>query len=78
VWVEVVDGSAVVRDPTTGRLFVLNPTATLLWPLLDGSATPDELATEAAAAFGAPADEVRSDVERLVADLAALGLLMGD
>lgn len=75
LWLEVFDGEAVVRDPATGRLFVLNPSATMLWPRFDGSTSVAALAEELAAAFAAPAEQVRSDVERLVADLAAMGLL---
>lgn len=75
LWVELLDEEAVLRDPATGRFYVLDRIATLLWPWLDGTVSVDELAADCAAAFEAPLERVREDVEVLLADLAARELL---
>jgi hypothetical protein len=70
-----VDGEAVVFHEGTDRVHLLNPTATLLWSVLDGVATIDELSAELADAFGAPLEVVREDVLAGVTDLLRDGLV---
>lgn len=77
VAVEELDAELVVLDERTGRLHVLNPTATVVWQCLDGDADLATLAVELATAFGAEADAVRADLLTLVRQLADDGLLVG-
>jgi PqqD family protein of HPr-rel-A system len=61
-----LDGEAVVYDERTGDLHHLNPTATLVFGLCDGTATGRELAQDIAAAYDRPVDEVVDQVHGLL------------
>ena len=47
-----LDGEAVIYDEISGDLHRLNPTATIVFSFLDGSATLEELAGDLAGAYG--------------------------
>ena len=53
-----LDGEAVIYDERTADLHHLNPTATIVFGLCDGTATMPRIAEEISEAFGVPADEV--------------------
>lgn len=72
-----LDGEAVIYDELNGDLHRLNPTATLVFSLLDGSATLDELGRDIADAYGMPVEEVGPQVRELASQLAASHLLVG-
>lgn len=72
-----LDGEAVIYDEASGELHHLNPSATLVFGLLDGTATMRELAADVADAFEQPADEVESQIRVLVRRFRSLGLLNG-
>jgi PqqD family protein of HPr-rel-A system len=61
-----LDGEAVVYDERNGDLHHLNPTATLVFGLCDGSATGRQLAADIADAYGQPLDEVVEQVHQLL------------
>jgi PqqD family protein of HPr-rel-A system len=61
-----LDGEAVVYDERNGDMHHLNPTATLVFGLCDGTATGRELAHDIAAAYGQPVDEVVQQVQALL------------
>jgi PqqD family protein of HPr-rel-A system len=61
-----LDGEAVVYDERTGDMHHLNPTATLVFGLCDGTATGRELAQDLAGAYGQPVDEVVQQVQVLL------------
>ena len=70
-----IDGEAVVYDDATGNLHHLNPTATVVFSLCDGTASARELAVEISEAFEQPTDEVERHVRRLLRQLRSEGLL---
>ena len=57
-----LDGEAVIYDEASGDLHHLNPTATLVLGLCDGTATGRQLAADIAEAFGLPHERVVADV----------------
>ncbi|MGQ0668351.1 MAG: HPr-rel-A system PqqD family peptide chaperone, partial [Actinomycetota bacterium] len=61
-----LDQEAVIYDERSGDLHHLNPTATLVFQLLDGSATIRELSADIAEAFGLNPEEVEGQVRALV------------
>lgn len=61
-----LDGEAVIYDEDSGNLHHLNPTATVVFALCDGSATVREMAGEIAEAFGVPAEQVEPQVRTLL------------
>lgn len=74
---EELDGEVVVWDPVTASLYVLNPSATVVWNCLDGEASVQVLAGDLAEAFGIRYREMEGDVTQAVRGFAAQGLLEG-
>lgn len=72
-----LDGEAVIYDEINGDLHRLNPTATLVFSFLDGSATLEDIAHDIADAYSMPVDEVTVQVRELAEQLAASHLLVG-
>lgn len=60
-----VAGETVVYDCQAGSLHLLDPLATVIWTLLDGTATLRETSEEVAGIFGHPVDEVLEQVRSL-------------
>ena len=72
-----VDQEAVVFDERSGDLHHLNPTAALVFGLLNGSATARELSADLAAAFRLPTAKMERAIKDLVAEFRDIGLLEG-
>jgi PqqD family protein of HPr-rel-A system len=70
-----IDGEAVIYDESNGSLHHLNPTATIVFSLCDGTATIGELASELADAFSVPTEDVESQVRRLLRNFRKQALL---
>ncbi len=73
-----LDGEAVIYDEGTGDLHHLNPTATIVFSLCDGTATIREIADDLAEAFTRSPAEVEPQVRRLLLRLRRAGLLQDD
>ena len=73
-WVEL-DGETVVYDPEREEVHLLDSVATSVWSLLGEEESLSVVCDELAAAFGAPLDQVRSDVLMLVSKLHDSGLI---
>lgn len=61
-----LDGEAVIYDEETTELHHLNPTATIVFGLCDGSATMAEMAADLSAAFDVPVQVVEPEVRALI------------
>ena len=72
-----LDGEAVIYDEITTDIHHLNPTATILFSLLDGTATVKELAFDVSAAFGLSEAQAAKEIAALVGELADSALLVG-
>ena len=71
-----VDGEVVLYHPGTQGIHGLNPTASFVWELCDGSRTPEDIAGELEAIYpGQPG--VRSDVLQTIESLQSMGLIDG-
>ena len=70
-----LDGEAVIYDERSADLHHLNPTATIVFGLCDGTATMPRIAADISEAFGVPADEVEAQVRALVRRFRAADLL---
>jgi PqqD family protein of HPr-rel-A system len=73
--VEELDGEAVIFDEESGDLHHLNPTATIVLGLCDGTATMHSLSADLARAFGAPLEDVEPQVRTLVRQFRKANLL---
>ena len=68
---------AVLYDERTGQTSVLNAAATAVWLVIDGERDVGEIVTEVAGDFGDSPEEIRADVEAVLADFTQRGLLEG-
>jgi PqqD family protein of HPr-rel-A system len=75
--VVVLDGEAVIYDEASGDVHHLNPTATLVFQMLDGTVSVEELAADVASVFELDPATAATQVRSLVDELAAAGLLAG-
>jgi hypothetical protein len=71
-----LEGEAVLLDLASGRYFGLNPVGTRIWVLLDAGSTVDAVVAAIAAEFEADPDEVARDVDELLTELIAKGLVV--
>jgi PqqD family protein of HPr-rel-A system len=61
-----LDDESVVYDDESGDLHHLNPTATIVLDLCDGSSTIGELSRTIADVFGMHADQVEPEIRTLI------------
>lgn len=67
---------ALLFDPDTGRVKVLNQTGKIIWSSLDGSSSRDLLIKKIMEAFDISDEKkVREDLEKFISDLEKLGFL---
>jgi PqqD family protein of HPr-rel-A system len=71
-----IDGEAVVYDETTGELHHLNPSATIVLSLCDGTRSVDDMATEVSEAFTVAREEVYAQVSAALQSFGEAGLLV--
>jgi hypothetical protein len=74
---QAVGAETVIIDLARGRSIGLNATAGLVWTLLAGR-DEEAIAAEVARRHGIPADEALRDVEALLEELRARGLVVQD
>ncbi len=70
-----LDGEAVIYDQRHNEFHHLNPAATLIYRLCDGTATITELAANVAEAAQRPAREVEGELRALLRELREAQLL---
>lgn len=74
---EVVDGQAVLVDPTGTELLTLNPVGTLVWEALDGRRDAAALAAALVDRFdGVSAAVLTHDIAEFLAEVEAAGLVV--
>lgn len=61
-----LDGEAVIYDEQTADVHHLNPTATIVFGLCDGSATMAEMAMDLSTVFEVPLHEVEPEVRAVI------------
>jgi hypothetical protein len=71
----LVDGEIVALDEE-GRGQLISSTAALLWQLLDGTASVDDLAADVADVFELDIAAARRDVEDFALEMVARGLVV--
>jgi hypothetical protein len=73
-----LEGEAILLDLASGRYYGLNPVATRVWMLLDGGTTVAAVVAAVTAEFDAAAEEIARDVDELLAELTARGLVVAE
>lgn len=71
-----LDQEAVVYDPLSGLIHYLNPMASLVFQLCDGTATVKETTAELADANEVEPDAIAADVRKLVQQFRDAGLVV--
>jgi hypothetical protein len=72
-----LDGEAVIFDHRKPGMHHLNPTATILFGLCDGTGTAKEIAADISAVFRLPTADVERQVRALLREFKQSGLLDG-
>lgn len=72
---EEIDEELLVADFSDAQLHVLNPTAAAIWEMCDGEHTIEQIADSLAEYFHLPAEEVRRDVAKVLAEFQEKGLV---
>jgi PqqD family protein of HPr-rel-A system len=75
VWLRQAGDENAVYDPLSEALHLLNDTALAIWQLCDGETTPDEMVRAVCQLFGTPTDVVRRDVNRILLEFEAAGIV---
>jgi hypothetical protein len=73
-WREI-DGELVALEAESSRYLTANPAGTLLWRLLSGGATREQLVEALCATYGIDRERSEADVDAYLADVRAQGLL---
>ncbi len=71
-----LDGEAVLYDERSGAVHRFNETALTVWKACDGSRHVSEISRALAQRYALGSDEARSEVEKVIRDLDAKGLLI--
>jgi Coenzyme PQQ synthesis protein D (PqqD) len=74
LWREL-DGEAILLDPQAGCSYNLNPVGTLIWKLLDGQHSTEDIVAAICDAYEVEAGQAGQDAQRLFDDLLANGLV---
>ncbi len=72
----IVDGEAVIVDPSTQEVHILNETGSFLWSIADGSMTAEAMAQRLSEAFEVDVETAVRDVDEWQATLASKKLLV--
>lgn len=72
-----LDHEAIVYDEDAGRLHHLNPTATMIFQMCDGTATVKELSADIADAYGLETSDVERQIRALLREFRKSDLLKG-
>ncbi len=68
LWREL-EGEAVLLDPKAGCSYNLNHIGTLIWKMLDGDHTPEQIAGAICEAYEVEYEQALHDVEGIIAEL---------
>lgn len=74
VALQQVGDDVILHDAANGRAHVINAAAATIWHLADGRSV-DAIAAAFAEPYGLTSDDVRGDVEEVLAAFDGLGLL---
>ena len=71
------EGGAVLLHLDSGAYHGLNETGILIWSLIDGERTFDQLVADVREQLDDPPDDLAAETERFLADLRARDLIAG-
>lgn len=71
----VVDGEALIVDGRLGKIYSLNPVGSVLWGMVDGRTSMQEMVSALSAQFDVDRQQAYEDLAVFVGELEAKGLL---
>ncbi len=77
LWREL-DGEAILLNPKEGCSYNLNHVGTLIWKMLDGNHTPNDIAKAVCELYEVEYEQALRDVEQLLDELRDNNLLSDD
>jgi hypothetical protein len=75
LWREL-DGEAILLNPKEGCSYNLNNVSTLIWKMLDGEHTPEDIAKTICELYEVEYEQALQDIERLLDELRDNNLLI--
>lgn len=72
-----IDGELLLLDRSTDGVHRLDRLGSIIWSVLDGEATVEDLVADLAAAFDTADDVVRKDLDSLLAGMRRIGVVEG-
>lgn len=73
---QLVEGETVLVHLQTNEIYALNATATRAWDLLAAGSNRDEVQEALLQEFDAPPDQLREEIDTLIAELVEKKLLL--
>jgi hypothetical protein len=73
-----IEGAAYLVDPRTSTFFELNPVATRIWELCDGTHSVGDIAAELTKEFEVDTDTAMRDVRSTMDEFTRIGLVCFD
>ncbi len=73
-WSVGADGRMTVKDTESNWFYPLNPVATLVWDLMDGTSSIDDMVEVVCATFDVDEDTARDDITEFVEQALDLNL----
>ena len=74
----VINGEAVIVDPSTSMLYSLNPVATLVWEMSDERTTVEEIVDRIVEEFEVERSTAEEDCLEFVRDFVDKGILIAE
>lgn len=73
---QLVEGETVLVHLQTNEIYALNPTATRAWDMLASGSNRDEVQAALLQEFDVPPDQLREEIDTLIAELVEKKLLL--
>jgi hypothetical protein len=73
---KMIDGEAIIINLANGMYYSLDKTGAVVWLLIGGGCSLEEIADVLSSRFSAPLEQVREDLANLVKDLVSHNLVL--
>jgi hypothetical protein len=73
---KMIDGEAIIINLANGMYYSLDKTGAVVWLLIGGGGSLEEIADVLSSRFSAPLEQVREDLANLVKDLVSHNLVL--
>lgn len=71
----IIDGQALIIDPTTNIIKLLNEVGTRIWELIDGKKTGNDILNKIIAEYDVSPEVAKNDLIKFCQELATIGFI---